>query len=130
MIKDDGSFATVPLRVTMQHDVESLLQRCFIAANPRMTARQIAQTLGSPAVASQTSTISDTYAATITVNLGNALYDRGIYHQAEKQYRRSLQIRPGDARSLNNLGVALQARGLLEEAKVQFEAALEADGSH
>merc|ERR1719158_1222741 len=133
MIKDDGSFATIPLRVTMQHDVESLLQRCF-AANPRMTARQIAQTLGSPAVASQASAISDTYAATINVNLGNALHDRGIYHQAEKQYRRSLQIRPGDPRSLNNLGVALQARprgrGLLEEAKVQFEAALEADGSH
>ena len=44
LIKQDGSFAAVPLRVDMSNDVVSVIQQCFVA-NPVITAWQVEKDL-------------------------------------------------------------------------------------
>jgi Flp pilus assembly protein TadD len=52
---------------------------------------------------------------------------RGKYMDALMDFGKSLALKPGDARALNNRGVALQAMGQMESARADFEAALRAD---
>ena len=57
-------------------------------------------------------------------NLGLALARRGLFPEAEAQYRATLEIDPDHAEAHNNLGLALAAQGRSEEAVEQFEKAL------
>jgi Tfp pilus assembly protein PilF len=59
------------------------------------------------------------------VNLGLALQNAGRLDEAERHYRRALEIHPDYPFALNNLGNILRRRGQAEEAERLFLAALE-----
>jgi Flp pilus assembly protein TadD len=49
----------------------------------------------------------------------------GRYEEAEKAFRKALEINPSHAEAHNNLGVLLEQRGLLADAEVEFQRAVE-----
>jgi len=60
-------------------------------------------------------------------HLGRGLvmeYAFGRRDEAEKEYRKAIDLRPGMSEAHNNLGQLLAARGRLEEAVSEFDAAL------
>jgi 4-amino-4-deoxy-L-arabinose transferase-like glycosyltransferase len=57
-------------------------------------------------------------------NAGTLTYERGEFADAERHYRRAVEIRPGNWRSFYGLGQALEAQGLEEEAMDAYRAAL------
>ena len=57
--------------------------------------------------------------------LGNLLRMQGRLEEAIASYRRALQLRPDDFRSLNNLGLALKDQGNVEEAIACFRQVLQ-----
>jgi tetratricopeptide (TPR) repeat protein len=58
-------------------------------------------------------------------NLGTALLERGLYHQAIAHNERAIALRPDYAPGYNNLGAALRAAGRLDEAVARYQQALE-----
>jgi len=54
------------------------------------------------------------------LRLGDALSERGRFDQAEKAYRRAVDLRPGHPGVRNNLGILYSKQGRLEEAEVEF----------
>ena len=58
---------------------------------------------------------------------GQRLARGGRFAEAEAEFRRVLQIRPGNARDHSNLGGALAGQGRLQEAVAAYESALEVD---
>lgn len=64
------------------------------------------------------------------VNLGLALQNAGRLEEAQRHYRRALEIHPGYPFALNNLGNVLRRRGAAEEAEALFRAALQERPGH
>ena len=60
-------------------------------------------------------------------NLGNELFSQGRIHEAIKEYRAALRIRPDRAPTHNNLGIMLTHLGALENAIARFREALRID---
>jgi tetratricopeptide (TPR) repeat protein len=60
-------------------------------------------------------------------NLGNILAERGSPRDAERQYRKALEIKPRYAKALCGLGVCLATRGDATGAERHFRAAVAAD---
>ena len=60
-------------------------------------------------------------------DLGVVLMSRERFAEAERQFRESLRLEPGNARYHNNLGSALASQGRLEEAARYFREALRID---
>ncbi len=58
-------------------------------------------------------------------NLGHELSRQGRLAEAEGQYRRALELKPGYARAHNNLAVVLERQGRPEEALAAYARALE-----
>jgi tetratricopeptide (TPR) repeat protein len=65
--------------------------------------------------------------STALVLRGRRLAEGGQFAEAEKLFRRVLEIRPGNARDFTNLGAALAAQGKVEEAVAQYDRALALD---
>ena len=57
-------------------------------------------------------------------NLGNTLYELGLYRKAEAAYREALRLEPGDAVVHHNLGNTLYELGLYNEAEAAYREAL------
>ena len=49
----------------------------------------------------------------------------GRYEEAEKAFRKALEINPSHAEAHNNLGALLEQRGGLADAEVEFQKAVE-----
>ena len=62
--------------------------------------------------------------ASVSNNLGNALYDNGDLDSAIACYRRAIELRPAFAEAYNNLGNALQDYGAVGAAYTAFETAV------
>ncbi len=63
-------------------------------------------------------------------NLGAALEQAGRPAEAEGQYRRALELKPGYAAAHNNLGLMLERQGRLNEAELHFREALRTSPGH
>lgn len=59
------------------------------------------------------------------LGLGNSAYGRGDMGQAERWYRRALEIDPQDAATLNNLATTVARQGRCEEAAELIQRAIE-----
>jgi Flp pilus assembly protein TadD len=57
-------------------------------------------------------------------NLGEALMRRGLFSQAEGEFREALRIMPNDAVNLDNHGLSLLRLGRVDEAEREFREAL------
>ena len=57
-------------------------------------------------------------------NLGEALMRRGLFSQAEGEFREALRIMPNDAVNLDNHGLSLLRLGRVDEAEREFHEAL------
>lgn len=56
-----------------------------------------------------------------------ALYRQGKFEEAITEWKRALELEPGDAAAISNLGAALHGAGRYEEAAGEFARALEID---
>lgn len=56
-----------------------------------------------------------------------ALYRQGKFEEAIPEWKRALELEPGDAAAISNLGAALHGAGRYEEAAAEFARALEID---
>lgn len=56
-----------------------------------------------------------------------ALYRQGKFDEATTEWKRALELEPGDAAAISNLGAALHGAGRFEEAAGEFARALEID---
>lgn len=59
------------------------------------------------------------------LRLGDALSERGRLDQAEKAYRRAVDLRPGHPGARNNLGTLYRKQGRLDEAEAEFRQLLQ-----
>ncbi len=64
------------------------------------------------------------------VNLGNALFGKGEYEPASRQYVEALKVKPNHFRTHYNLGLALARLGRLEEAAKEFRETLRLKPDH
>ena len=58
---------------------------------------------------------------------GRRLAEDGRFGEAEAEFRKVFEIRPGNARDFSNLGGALAGQGRLEEAMAEYRKSLEID---
>ncbi|MCW6038714.1 tetratricopeptide repeat protein [Spirulina subsalsa FACHB-351] len=61
---------------------------------------------------------------------GNAAQAQGRFTEAERVFRRVLQVEPNDAAAHNNLGLALYNQGKLEEAIASYQRAIQLDPNY
>jgi len=64
------------------------------------------------------------------VNLGLIKFSAGAVDEAEKYFKKALEVNPRSAISYNHLGIILRGKGDFKEAKRNYEMALDIDGNY
>lgn len=64
------------------------------------------------------------------VAFGVKMAQRGLWSEALFRFKRAAEVRPGDAKVLNNLAVAYEAVGQYENALLAYQEALKADSAN